>query len=156
MKIRRVEANNRRRAFVLRVGGGRELSLPYSRLPNPPTPEDRLVRVFVDPELAKEAFTYVLESGAEESVPVDAVLEYNQDPDFLHRALLYRLTLEAERRVATARISRREMIRRLGTSPAQFYRLLDPRNTRKSLGQLIGLLHLLDCEVELVVRDRAA
>jgi hypothetical protein len=34
----------------------------------------------VDPELGREAFTFRLASGAEGSVPIDAVLEYNEDP----------------------------------------------------------------------------
>jgi hypothetical protein len=45
-------------------------------------------------------------------------------------------------------------IRRLGTSATQFYRLIDQTNTRKSFGQLLALLHILDCEVDLVVRKR--
>ena len=46
------------------------------------------------------------------------------------------------------------MIRRLGTSPAQLYRLLDQTNSRKSIDQMLALLRVLDCDVELVVRDK--
>jgi len=53
-------------------------------------------------------------------------------------------------------VSKRELIRKLHTSAAQFYRLLDPRNTRKSIDQLISLLHTLDCDVKLVIRRRPA
>ena len=84
------------------------------------------------------------------------MLEYNQDPGYLRQLLLYRLTLEAERRVAESRLSKREIIRRLGTSPAQLYRLLDPTNTRKSVDRLLELLHVLDCDVDLVVRAKGA
>jgi len=45
-------------------------------------------------------------------------------------------------------------VERLGTSATQFYRLLDPANYTNSIGQLISLLEILDCEVELVVRDK--
>ena len=45
-------------------------------------------------------------------------------------------------------------IRRLGTSAAQFYRLLDTTNYRKSIGQMVSLLYVLDCEVTLDVRKR--
>lgn len=41
----------------------------------------------------------------------------------------------------------------LGTSAAQFYRLLDQTNYRKSVDQVLSLLHVLDCDVDLVVRD---
>jgi hypothetical protein len=40
----------------------------------------------------------------------------------------------------------------LGTSPAQLYRLLDQTNYAKSIDQLLALLSILDCEVELVVK----
>jgi hypothetical protein len=53
-------------------------------------------------------------------------------------------------------LSRREIIRRLGTSPAQFYRLLDATNNRKSVDGMLNLLHALDCEVELVINGRIA
>ena len=77
---------------------------------------------------------------------------YNRDPGYMRDQLLYRLTLEAERRLAESPLSRREIIRRLGTSPAQFYRLLDQTNYRKSIDGVLGLLQVLDCDVDLVVR----
>jgi hypothetical protein len=64
------------------------------------------------------------------------------------------LTLEARKRVEESGLGKREIIRRLNTSASQFYRLIDPRNTRKSLGQLLKLLSVLDCDVEFVVRPR--
>ena len=48
------------------------------------------------------------------------------------------------------------MIRRLGTSATQFYRLLDQTNYRKSIDKLLALLHVLDCDVDLVVRAKSA
>ena len=39
---------------------------------------------------------------------------------------------------------------------ATLYRLLDTTNYRKSFHQIIELLHALDCEVDVVVRDRRA
>jgi hypothetical protein len=53
-------------------------------------------------------------------------------------------------------VSRRELARRLKTSVPQLYRLLDPTNTRKSMNQLVCLLQVLDCSVDLVVTDREA
>ena len=49
-----------------------------------------------------------------------------------------------------------EIIRRLGTSPAQFYRLIDPTNYRKTVDKMLLLLQVLDCEVDVVVRQRSA
>ena len=87
---------------------------------------------------------------------LEQVLEYNQDPGYLRDALLYRLTLEAQKRVQASPLARREIIRRLGTSATQFYRLLDQTNYRKTIDQLLSLLHVLDCEVDLVVRGHTA
>jgi hypothetical protein len=115
-----------------------------------------VVRASVDPELGREGVTYGLRSGVEGSVHVDQVLEYNQDPDHLRDLLLYKLTLEAQKRVAKSPLSRREIIRRLGTSATRFYRLLDHTNYRKSIDQVLVLLHVLDCEVDLVVRSKSA
>jgi hypothetical protein len=53
-------------------------------------------------------------------------------------------------------LSRREIIRRLGTSATQSYRLLDQTNYRKSIDQLLSLLHVLDCDVHLIVRAKSA
>ena len=155
MKIRVVEYNNRRKAFVVRVGA-RSLQYPYAKLEVRPSPADPVVRVEVDRELASEAFSYVLRSGREGTVHVEQVLEYNQDPRHLRDLLLYKLTVEARKRVHTSPLSRREIIRRMGTSPAQFYRLLDQTNYRKSVDQVLTLLQVLDCDVRFVVRAKSA
>ena len=154
MKIRTVKLNNRRKAFEIRAST-KHLVLPYAKLDPEPTAGDPIARVFVDKELGREAFTYVLQSGREGTTHIEQVLEYNQDPDYLRDLLLYRLTIEAQKRVETSRLSRREIIRRLGTSASQFYRLLDQTNYRKSIDRLLSLLHVLDCEVELVVRSKS-
>jgi hypothetical protein len=51
-------------------------------------------------------------------------------------------------------LSRRQIAKRLKTSVPQLYRLLDPANTRKSINQLVALLHVLNCQVDLVVSRR--
>ncbi|MGH8058173.1 MAG: hypothetical protein ACREOH_13220, partial [Candidatus Entotheonellia bacterium] len=129
---------------------------PYAKVDPQPTAGDPIARVFVDRELGREGFTYVLESGEEGTVHIEQVFEYNQDPVYLRDLLLYKLTLEAQKRVDASPLSKREIIRRLGTSAAQFYRLLDQTNYRKSVDQLLSLLHVLDCDVDLVVRAKGA
>jgi hypothetical protein len=59
------------------------------------------------------------------------------------------LTLEAQKRIAESPLSKREIMRRLGTSAAQLYRLLDQTNYRKSVDQVLALLQVLNCEVDL-------
>jgi hypothetical protein len=155
MKIRAVRANNRRKAFELATAKARFL-YPFAKLDPQPLPGDPIVKVWVDKELASEAVTYVQASGREGTVHIEQVLEYNKDPDYLRDRLLYRLTLETQRRVAASALPRREIIRRLGTSATQFYRLLDQTNYSKSMDQLVSLLQILDCEVDLVVRAKSA
>jgi len=155
MKIRSVKANNRRKAFEIRLHS-KTLSFPYIKVEPRPTTDDPVDTVSVDKELGREAFVYTLKSGAEGTIHVEQVLEYNQDPGYLRDLLLYRLTLEAQKRVEESSLSKREIIRRLGTSAAQFYRLLDQTNYRKSVDQLLNLLHVLECDVELVVKSKSA
>ncbi len=153
MKIIAVTANNRTKAFEVRTRK-QTFPLPYVRAKPAPSRENRVREVWVDREIGNEGFTYVLESGAEGTVHVDQVLEYNEDPTYLRDQLLYRLTIEAQDRVAASKLSKREIIRRLGTSASQFYRVLDQTNYTKSVGQLLALLHILGCEVDFTVRRR--
>lgn len=155
MKIRSVKHNNRKKMFEVRIARS-GLAFPYSKADPAPTPEDAVVRVFVDAELAREGFTYELASGRTGTVHGEQVLEYNQDPAHLRDLLLYRLTLEAQRRVAESPLSKRELTRRLGTSATQLYRLLDQTNYTKSVDQLLALFQLLDCEVDLIIRAKSA
>jgi predicted XRE-type DNA-binding protein len=119
-----------------------------------PTGVDPINRVYVDKELASEGFTYVLKSGKNGTVHIEQVLEYNQDPSYLRDIILYKLTVEAQKRLEKSALSKREIIRRLGTSGTQFYRLLDQKNYQTSVDQLLSLLHVLDCDVDLVIRAK--
>lgn len=153
MKILAVVANNRKHAFEVRTRRG-TLTFPYAKVTPAPTASDRIAGVYVDPELGREGFTYQLSSGAEGSVHIDSVLEYNEDPSYMAELTMYRLTQEARSRFEASERSARDVARWLGTSPTQLYRLLDPTNYAKSLRQLISLLYLLGAEVEVEVKDR--
>jgi predicted XRE-type DNA-binding protein len=155
VKITSVAANNRRRVFEVTTRRG-QWPFPYGKAEPEPTASDPLVELFIDPELGREGFTYVLASGAEGSVHIDHVLDYNEEPGYMRDLLLYNLTVEALARMEASRLSKREIIRRLGTSPSQFYRLIDPTNYRKSVDKILSLLQVLGCEVEVTVRQRSA
>ncbi len=153
MKVLAVKANNRKRQFEVLVGSTL-LAFPYSKAEPRPGPEDLVRGAAVDPELGREGFAFELRSGRAGTVHVEQVLEYNEDPGYLRDQLLYQLTVEAQRRVAASALSRRELARRLGTSPAQLYRLLDQTNYAKSIDPLLRLLRALGCDVQLHVRTR--
>lgn len=154
MKIRSVTSNNRRNEFSVIARSGVTYSFPYAEADPQPSVDDRIEEISVDKELGNEAFTYVLESGEEGSIHIDQVLEYYEDPKYLAELLTYKLSLEAKRGIESSGLSRRQVAKRLKTSVPQLYRLLDPTNTRKSMSQLIALLHILNCDVDLVVKKR--
>jgi hypothetical protein len=154
MKIRSVKNNNRKKALEITISG-RTLLFPHSKLEPRPKAGDLIRQVLVDQELSREAVTYVLESGKDGAVHIEQVLEYNQDPSYVRDALLYKLTIEAQKRVDQSALSKREIIRRLSTSATQLYRLLDQTNYRKSVDQMLLLLCVLDCVVDLAVRTRS-
>ena len=154
MKIKSVRPNGRKKAFEIQTRNA-EYVFPYAKLPTPPNSNDPVEDVFPDPELGKEAFTYRLRSGVEESVHIDDVLEFAQDPDHLNDLLLYQLTVEALKGLEDSSLGKRQISRLLGTSASQLYRLLDPTNRKKSVGQMLALLHLLDREIDVVVTPRS-
>lgn len=152
MKILAVRANHRRRVFEVRTRK-QSLTFPFARADTPPSTKNRVVRVFVEPEVAGEGFTYELASGARDTVLLDWVLRENRDPRQASELLLHELTCRAAEELTRSGLSTREVCRRLGTSASQLYRLLDPTNTRKSFEQLVRLVLALGCEVRLDVRE---
>lgn len=154
MKIRSVSFNNRRRDFSVQIGSA-TFRYPYARL-QAAGPRDTVVAASVDLEIGGRGFTCALSSGAVAVVLADQVLDYNADPRYLRELVIYELSVAARQRASASPLARREIIRRLGTSPAQLYRLLDQTNTRKSVDQMLSLLSVLDCTVTLKVRSIAA
>ena len=65
---------------------------------------------------------------------------------------IYKLTTEVKKLMNEGHTSKRELARRLHTSPAQLYRLLDESRTTKSLPQIFTILRTLDCGVDLVLK----
>ena len=153
MKIHRVVTNNRKRGFEIDTRR-QSIFFPYAKADPAPSSADRVREVYVDPELGNEAFTYALESGAEGSVHIDAVLDYNRDPDYLASLVVHELSAEARTRLEESPLAHREILRRLDTSASQLYRLVNPKNTRKSMRQVLALLHVLDCEVSFTITPR--
>ena len=156
MKIRSATSNNRRNEFTVVTRSGATYTFPYSESDPCPNSDDRLIEVFVDKELGNEAITYILESGEEGSIHIEQILEYNKDPKYLAELLTYKLTLEAKEGIESSELSMRQIAKRLKTSVPQLYRLLDPVNTRKSMSQLVALLHVLNCDVDLIVKKKVA
>jgi hypothetical protein len=147
MKIKKVTVNNRKKAFEVITTKG-EFDFPFSRLRLKPTDAHPVTNAHIDKELGSEAFTYALTSRKEDSVHIDQVMEYNKDPDYMRKTLLYKLTIQAQKMTEARGVSKRELVRRLRTSPTQLYRLLDQSFYGKTLDQMIRLLSALDCTVD--------
>jgi hypothetical protein len=147
VKIRRITTNNRKKAFEVRTYKD-TYDFPFAMLDTKPTPEDKIADVYIDPELGAEAFTYVLASGKEGTIHIDRVLEYNRDPEYMRELMLYKLTIAVKKLVDNSDLSKKEMIRRLDTSPSQFYRILDEDNYRKSIDQVFRLITVLGCHLD--------
>jgi DNA-binding TFAR19-related protein (PDSD5 family) len=155
LKIRSVTLNRRRHVVNVRTSR-QTYPYPFSRLDPAPTSDDDIVECAVDAELGREAFSHRLRSGRVGSVHIEQVLEAHEDPRYMRDLLLYKLTIEAQARMESTPLSKRELARRLKTSLTQIYRLLDQTNYRKSVDQVLGLLRVLDCDVDFVVRTRSA
>lgn len=155
MKIKNVFINNRKKVVMIETYKG-SFSLPFSKLQIKPTKKNKIDKIFVDKELASQAITYKLSSGEEDSVHIDAFLDYNHDPNFLREAILHGLTAEALKFSKSLAISKHEIARRLFTSLSQVYRLLDPKNNKKSVDGMLRLLAVLGSIVKFRVIKRAA
>lgn len=155
MKIRGIFINYRKKTLEIETHKG-GFSLPFSRLPLRPSSKDKIKTAYVDPELGNRAITYVLASGKEDSVHLDAFLDYNRDPDFLRDLTLHKLTVDALHLVERSGLSKHEIIRRLKTSPSQLYRLLDSANYRKSVDEMLRLLAVLGYRVDMKLVKKAA
>ena len=155
MKIKEVSVNNRKKSIEIKTPKG-TFNIPFSRLPIKPTSHNKIVEIYVDDELGKSGVTYRLASGQEDSIHADAFLDYNRDPDYLRDVTLHKLTVKTLKVLKNSGLSKHEIIRRLETSPSQLYRLLDPTNYKKSIDEMLRLLSVLGCEIELNVLKRAA
>lgn len=155
MKIKKIFFNNRKKTFEIETHNKKKYVFPYSQLKLSPHSKNKVIHVYVDKELGGEAFTYRLKSGIENSILMDQVLAYNKDSGYLTEMLLYKLTVTAQNFLKQNKASKREIIRRMNTSPTQFYRLMDQTNYHKTVDQMIKLLAALDCSVDVVFKKAA-
>lgn len=69
-----------------------------------------------------------------------------QNPEYVKEQTLYQMTKRINQFIASEKISKRELARRLNTSMSQLSRLLDTSNYRKELSRLIEIATILDYE----------
>ena len=153
-KIKKATWSNKKKLIEIEIAKG-QLSLPFAKLMTPPTRGNPIEKLYVDKELASKAITYCLKDGTLDSVPLDAFLDFNKDPDYLRESEMHRLSILANKLVKDTGISKREICRRMGTSMSQLSRLLDTSNYSKTFDQLIKLFNILGTEVKIEVSEVA-
>ncbi len=149
-KIKSVSFNNRTHTITIQTSLG-TLDIPYSKLMLKPSQGNSIVEAYVDKELAQRCITYILKDGQEDSLPIEAFWEYNRDPDYMREIELYKLTIKAIDLVASSNLSKRFICRQMGTSLSQLSRLLDVKNHKKTIDQMLRLITILGADFEIKV-----
>jgi len=149
--VKRVEQNNRKKAFKVTYAKG-VLDFPYAKLDLKPSHDNKIKKLYIDPEIGKHGFTYVLEDGQEDTVLLDQVLYYNQDPEILKQHMLHEMTVTAKECLKKSGLSIREIARRMNTSPTQLYRVIDPAYYDKTMDQVLKVLYVCGAKVDFVVK----
>lgn len=152
MMIKKVRINNNKKCLEIETSKD-TFALPFSKLDLIPNAENTIKKAYVDEELGNRAVTYILDSGEEDTVHLDAFLDYNKDPEYMKKMTLYKLTLQARELVKQSKLPKREIARKLRTSPPQLYRLLDTTNYSKTIDQMIKLLASLGYEIGFTLQD---
>ncbi len=146
--IKSVNVNNYAKKITIEVKGD-VYNIPFAKLTTQPTRQNPVIEIFVDQELASEAVTYMLKNGEVDSIPFDAFLDYNRNPDYLKKMFLFEMTNVALNKLKSTQLSKNEICKRLRTSPSQLARLLDPTNTKKTMDKMLELLVILGADIQL-------
>jgi len=153
MKIVSAKFNNRRKTIEV-ASGKQTYSLPFTFLKTQPTKINPIINICIDKEVGGDAIAYNLKDGSGDTIHLDIFLEYNKDPKYISDLLLYNLTIEANKTLKQFKLSKRELARKLKTSPSQLYRLLDPTNYNKTLDHMIKLIIALNLDIEITTKTQ--
>ena len=82
-------------------------------MPLKPEPGNPVRWAAPEPETGGTWFTYELADGTQDAVPLDGVLDFNRDPDYMRDMLLFELTVAALKALEVTPMSRRQIIRRM-------------------------------------------
>jgi DNA-binding phage protein len=147
MKIRRVLAHEKKRAFIVQAGA-KSYEVPFSTFTVAPSKRDPLISVSVDRELGGLGFSFRLKSGKQETMLLEQVLEMHHDPEVARKRALYDLTCLAQDTARRSKLTKRAIARRLGCAPTHLYRLLDQTFYGKTIDQMVKLLSVLGVELK--------
>ena len=149
IKIKKIQKDNRKKQFNVFCTSNTQYIFPYSKLKIKPHLKNPIYKVFPDRECGNLAFTYILKDKSEDTIPLSAIFNYNQDFEYMRKKRLYHLTCKAQKVLKKKNISKSELARRMKSSPLQVGRLLNQTFYGKTTDQMIKLLKALDCEVHI-------
>lgn len=141
-RFKKVIFNNKKRVFHLEYTTDLKVDCPFSALGI----RDKVIESGPDPEVGNHSFYFVLSDGKKNYVPYDQPLHIVQNPEYVREQTLYEITKQLNRFIQSAKVPKRELARRLGTSLSQLARLLDTTNYNKELSRLIELAAMLNYE----------
>ena len=148
-KIKKVYFNNRKKQFDIICSNNIKYIFPYSLLKLKPSSKNFVQKAFTDKECGKLAWTYILKDNTEDTIPLDAVHEYNKDFEYMRKKRLYELTCKAQKLLKKKKVSKSELARRMNASPVQVGRLFDQTFYGKTTDQMLKLLQALDCNIHI-------
>ncbi len=146
MKIKRVLAHEKKKAFIVQAGA-KSYEVPFSSFSTAPTKRDPLIFVTVDADLGGLGFTFRLRSGREQTMLLEQVLDMHHDPEVARKRTLYELTCLAQDTAQRSKLTKRALSRRLSCTPTHLYRLLDQTFYGKTIDQMVKLLSVLGVEL---------
>jgi hypothetical protein len=146
MKIKRVLAHEKKKAFLVQIGT-KSYEVPFSAFSLVPTKRDPLTSVTVDADLGGQGFTFRLRSGKEETMLLEQILDMHHDPEVARKRTLYELTCLAQDTAQRSKLTKRAIARRLSCTPTHLYRLLDQTFYGKTIDQMVKLLSVLGVEL---------
>ncbi|OFZ36363.1 MAG: hypothetical protein A2504_10245 [Bdellovibrionales bacterium RIFOXYD12_FULL_39_22] len=149
MKIKLITLNKRKKVLEIVTRNDKKFSLPLAKILAKTSDIGQIEKCFIDHELGNEGITIVFSNGKETSVLLDQFLDYNSDPDYVNSLRLHELSIKAREAIDESGLSRREVARRLKTSPAQLLRLLDQTNYNKSINSIFAILDVLGKKIEI-------
>jgi len=150
-KFKIVVPDNKKRVFHLEYSSGLKIECPYSALDI----RGKIIDAAPDPEVGRHSFYFIDDSGKKEFVPFDQPLHIVQHPEYVKQCTLYEVTKQLNVFIKQAKVSKRELARRLGTSLSQLSRLLDTTNYKKELVRLIELAAILNYEFKWAFKKAA-
>ena len=152
VKIRRVAINRRKKTFDVDLGRSR-YSIAFARLDPRPTADDPVEEANIDPRSRARGSCTGSRRGPR-ALCSRIKSSVKQKIRYLRRILLHRVTVEARDRLTASGICKRGGGPEAGRLSRPALPAARRPNQRKSVDQMLRLLQVLDCGVDLVVRSR--